>query len=183
MKKTTTILFLFILSMISCECFKSTQWKMTGFSIDVQNTQAQSIVNNEIAGDSLNLICFFAADFAENVPVQTSFLIPTLMATSCTSSGDGGMFDPVVDVQITTDSTFNDIDSGGSINEIILVNGNKTIPEWLMTTENLSFEFHNRTDFLITQKPESSQNYSFKIRMELESGLVFSDSTQVFIWR
>lgn len=116
-----------------------------------------------------------------NSPSLSGFFIQQALALSCPEPGEDGMKDSIVGIELTSNNPFNGIPAGQSLNDQILIWSSLTVQEFLQETGTLHPIIGREIDIVFIERPVNSI-HQFTIRVELESGMVFSDETAEITW-
>ena len=111
----------------------------------------------------------------------SDLFIQQALAWSCPEPGEDGMKDSIVDIELTSNNPFNGIPAGQSLIDHIQIWNLLTVHEFLQSTGSLHPLFGREIDITFNERPVNSIN-KFAIRVELESGKVFSDETAEITW-
>ncbi len=182
--KKTILLIVLVSGFIGCECFNAgTQWNIKTIELILKDKNRTVIENGIVQGDSLMIEILFSADFVLEKDRNFQIgIIPTANATSCESPGDYGLQDVVKKIEITSNSDFNTIERGNSLNEIIEVNGYKKVDEWAAISNSWEFNAMHFNYFLFKDRPMIGSSHIFKVKIELESGRIIEQETEQIKW-
>jgi hypothetical protein len=118
---------------------------------------------------------------AYNEMSLSDLFIQQALAWSCPEPGEDGMKDSIVAIELTSNHPFNGIPAGQSLTDQILIWNTMTVGEFLQFTGSLQPVFGREIDITFTERPVNAI-HKFTIRVELESGKVFSDETAEITW-
>lgn len=180
--KKTILVFIFFTGIIGCECFNGgTEWNISSFEVDISDKLYNEPSNGIIEGDSVRLLTTFEAEFLSFYSNPLNGLMNSAYATTCEEPGDEGLNDKVKGLIITSNSDFNDIPAGESLNELITVNRQK-IKDWIFRSENWSFRSRRMNEFIFLEQPEIGSNHIFTIQFTMESGKILEQDTEAVQW-
>ncbi len=184
MKVKEAILFLLLFSgLLGCECFDAgTEWNIDGFELSILDKNDNYPFNGMVEGDSVKLTITFAAEFVDLYTNPFRELQYSAFATSCAKPGDDGLNDDIEHFKLYSSADFNSIPAGEPLNELLLVNGRKSIVEWLESSKNWAFRFHNFSELVFTERPEVASTHMFTIQVILRSGETMERSTDEIQW-
>ncbi|MCC6724264.1 MAG: hypothetical protein IT258_07100 [Saprospiraceae bacterium] len=181
-KKVILVLVLFS-GILGCECFNAgTEWNIKDFAISIVDNQNLSPVNGVIEGDSAQLIIIFEAEFVEATTNPLKGLINSAYATSCEEPGDDGLKDEIASFIVTSNSDFNGIEPGGSLNEKLAVYGRKPLEQWISSSASWMFSYDRMVELIFIEKPEASSTHIFTVKIEMESGKIIEQNTDEIQW-
>ena len=184
MKFKKIVLFLILFSgIIGCQCFTSgSAWNIEGFTFEILDKEGNIPVNGTIEGDSVKLLITFEADFVGNITNPLSGFMNSAYALTCEEPGDYGLENNIESLIVTSNSKFNDIPAGESLNNILQVNGSKSIEEWISKSKSWMFRYDNLGHLVLTDKPETSSVHIFTLEIEMESGVTIKQETKEVQW-
>lgn len=181
-KKIFSLLILFS-GVLACECFNAgSEWNIDSFDILTLDKQDNFPSNGIIEGDSVKLLLTFEAEFVEFISNPLSGLMNSAHATSCEQAGDEGLNDKVADFIITSNSDFNEIQSGTPLNDVLIVNGKKSITEWILNSDFWQFRYDSSVELLFKERPEISSVHVFNLKFIMESGKTVEQNTGELQW-
>ena len=181
-KKLFLVLILFC-GIVGCECFNAgTEWNIDSFTVSISDKNDNPPLNGIIEGDSIKLQLMFEAEFVEINSNPFKGLMSSALATSCEEPGDDGLNDKIANFLISSNAEFNEIPIGESLNDRVVVNGNKSITDWISTSNSWVFRHREFADLIFIEKPERSSNHTFTLRFILESGEIIEQKTDVIQW-
>ena len=182
-KKITLVLILFS-GIIGCDCFTAgSEWNIDSFNVSIFDKNGNLPLNGIIEGDSIKIQIMFEPEFVEFYSNPFKGLMNSALATSCEEPGDNGLKDKIENFFITSNSEFNEIPIGESLNEFIIVNNRKkSIADWISTSDTWMFRYGNFSELVFIEKPEISSTHIFTLKFVLESGNTIEQSTEEIQW-
>ena len=164
-------------------------WGIADYSISMKGDNNTEPVNDTLFSETLSLHLSITPEFISQI-IGTS-LLNTAFATSCPRDGDHGMKDPIVRLNVTSDSIFNGITAGDLLNPIISVgdvitpSGQMTPAQYLTYLSTTPYTFIGGSDsFVVTinNKPQNQPVHRFTIELEFQSGKIIQNQSDRITW-
>lgn len=187
MKKYLIFLFFFI-GNFGCLCDSIPFWNLEDFDIEIrgiisQPTEPVITIENDTLQMYISMIPEFVAD-----NVGLNFSTNQLYAFSCEQNGDRGMKDPITKLEVKCLQNFAGIESGESLNDLFSIGSYRSdfspesIEKAIENTENWTPEFVRGFTLNTTEVPARNKEYTFLIKIEMESGKVVKKHTGKIKW-
>ena len=178
------ILFTFLFAGIwGCCGDVKDNWNIDSFNILVFNQDDVRPSNNMLTADSIQLLIGLSASFVseDNFNLQNPFM-KSAYATSCEDDGHLGMDDKISAITVTSSTNFGTIAAGESLNDLVSFEQSRSMMDWADDIANKGFNFNQEVIFVIGQKPFDSQERTFIVTMDFESGKSVTSETEAFVW-
>lgn len=183
MKFIRFLLLFFCLGLIPiCCCHVKSRWNFVAVSLFFrQGSFGEPLTNdNEIHSDTAYLWMV-----ADPLFVQNRYSLSTtepLFGTSCPFPGDEGLIDSVVSIQLFSDASFNNVPSGESLNQKVLVSNYYPLDSMPIYTNHSSPESWNSPLFFL-EKPALDQPHTFTLRITQQSGKIIEAQSPTVVWK
>ena len=181
--KKIILLGLLLTGICGCPCFNSSsKWNVKNFTYYIYDLKHASPKNDTIHGDSIILNLVLEPQFVQQEYKTQNIFINTANALTCETPGDQGLMDPIKEFQLTSNAKFNQYEPGELLNNIISIDDSKSIDQFISEDYIWAYNFFQRLDLIITQKPKTGSDHKFKIRFIFESGKVIEKETDLIHW-
>ncbi len=180
-KRILSVIILFV-GIFGCECFSPPEeWKILDVEISIHDGEWFATSNGSVAGDSVYLQFRYEEEFVENL-FPSGVFINQAFATSCADPGHEGLSDPIENLVITSSVDFNNIKKGEPLNDIILVNGEESIEDWIARSEDWEHLWIESHGLLFMEQPTIAQTHVFTATFTMRSGRMVEGETEPVLW-
>jgi hypothetical protein len=155
-------------------------WNITEFELSLRGSQWNEYSNQVFTEDSLRINLEFEHNFISHF---SSPLISSSLATErCPDSGEQGPKDLILDIEVTSKTTFNEYQPGQLLNPLIQGTPipTNTLEEWVNDINNQMTPYSSTIFF--TKKPEQQLQRTFTVKLIFDSGKELSATTQPITW-
>jgi hypothetical protein len=160
-------------------------WTIQDMRIIVYDVQQQHVADSTVCiPDTVPFRMIIINDIEYlscNTLPLSDFFIQQAWALSCPDPGEDGMKDPIASIHVYSNNQFNDIEPGSPLDELVLIENTVSIPEFLQDVESMHPLFGEEINLTFTERPQPS-THRFTVRVELESGQIFSDESIEVTW-
>jgi hypothetical protein len=189
MKKT---ILSFVLStglfsiLISCWCQKvPPYWGIIDFKIDILDENQDSIINNQVNTNTIFLDVVLNSALLAYTPFNP-FENTCYASQPCPVGGESGMKDPISNIDILSNTDFNNYTAGQPLDSIAVIDG-LFLDDWLESKTYNSYYGNyatNNPHFMVelSTRPTNNLTHVFSVRIEHESGTIMTVQSDTITW-
>jgi len=175
--------------LISCWCKEvPPYWGIIDFKVDILDENQDSVLNNQVGTNTIFLDLVLNSELLVYAPFN-AFENACYATQPCPLGGEEGMKDPISNIDIFSNTDFNNYTTGQPLDSIATID-DTLLDEWV---QSKAYNWYygrygnsqsNNSHFMIklTTRPTNNFTHVFSVRIEHESGAIRTVQSDTITW-